>query len=111
LWFVGLFVIQRVEPGFEESSPQRLKPVSLHRFMYGLKLAAARQAVPFRDSVFSVGFEAAVWGCFLDRDRVRHRIAVKLSFAHVEGRDYRQLPDRARSRERPTPADIVYCKR
>jgi hypothetical protein len=42
---------------------------------------------------------------------VRHRTAVKLSFAHAEGRNYRQLPDRARLREKPSPADIVYSKR
>jgi hypothetical protein len=47
----------------------------------------------------------------LDRDRVRHRTAVKLSFAHAEGRNYRQLPDRARLGEEPSPADIVYSKR
>jgi hypothetical protein len=28
--------------------------------MYGLKLAAARQAVPFREASFSAAFEAAV---------------------------------------------------
>src|SRR5882757_6790842 len=48
---------------------------------------------------------------FCDRDRVRHRIVVKLSFAHAEGRNYRQLPDRARLREEPSPADIVCFKR
>jgi hypothetical protein len=36
---------------------------------------------------------------------------VTLSFARAKGRNYRQLPDRARSRERPSPADIVYFKR
>ncbi len=36
---------------------------------------------------------------------------VKLSFAHAEGRNYRQLPVRARLREEPSPADIVYPKR
>ena len=36
---------------------------------------------------------------------------MKLSFAHAEGRNYRQLPDRARLREEPTPADIIYSKR
>jgi hypothetical protein len=36
---------------------------------------------------------------------------VKLSFAHAEGRNYRQLPDRARLREEPSPADIFYLKR
>jgi hypothetical protein len=36
---------------------------------------------------------------------------VKLSFAHAEGRNYRQLPDRARLREEPSPADIVCFKR
>jgi hypothetical protein len=36
---------------------------------------------------------------------------VKLSFAHAEGRNYRQLPDRARLREEPSPADIFYSKR
>jgi hypothetical protein len=36
---------------------------------------------------------------------------VKLSFAHAEGRNYRQLPARARLREEPSPADIVYFKR
>jgi hypothetical protein len=36
---------------------------------------------------------------------------VKLSFAHAEGRNYRQLPARARSREKPSPADIFYSKR
>ena len=40
-----------------------------------------------------------------------HRIVVKLSFAHAEGRNYRQLPDRARLREEPSPADIVCFKR
>src|ERR1700739_4465134 len=53
---------------------------------------------------------AGVW-CFCDRDRVRYRIVVKLSFAHAEGRNYRQLPARARLREEPSPADIVYSKR
>jgi hypothetical protein len=42
---------------------------------------------------------------------VWHRTAVKLSFAHAEGRNYRQLPDRARLREEPSPADIVYSNR
>jgi hypothetical protein len=36
---------------------------------------------------------------------------VKLSFAHAEGRNYRQLPDRTRLHEEPSPADIVYSKR
>ena len=36
---------------------------------------------------------------------------MKLSFAHAEGRNYRQLPARARLREKPSPADIVYSKR
>jgi hypothetical protein len=36
---------------------------------------------------------------------------VKLSFAHAEGRNYRQLPDRARLREEPAPANIFYSKR
>jgi hypothetical protein len=36
---------------------------------------------------------------------------VKLSFAHAEGRNCWQLPDRARLREEPSPADIVYFKR
>jgi hypothetical protein len=36
---------------------------------------------------------------------------VKLSFAHAEGRNYRQLPARARLREKPSPADIFYSKR
>ena len=40
-----------------------------------------------------------------------HRIVVKLSFAHAEGRNYRQLPAKARLREEPSPADIVYSKR
>jgi hypothetical protein len=35
---------------------------------------------------------------------------VKLSFARAKGRNYRQLPARARSREKPSPADIVYSK-
>ena len=35
----------------------------------------------------------------------------ELSFAHAEGRNYRQLPARARLREEPPPADIVYSKR
>jgi hypothetical protein len=48
---------------------------------------------------------------FWDRDRVRHRTAVKLSFAHAEGRNYRQLPARARLREEPPPADIFCSKR
>jgi hypothetical protein len=46
-----------------------------------------------------------------DRDRVWDRTAVRLSFARAKGRNYRQLPARARSRERPSPADIVYSKR
>jgi hypothetical protein len=52
-------------------------------------------------------------GCWLfcDRDRVWYRIAVKLSFAHAEGRNYRQLPTKARLREKPSPADIFYSKR
>jgi hypothetical protein len=53
---------------------------------------------------------AGVW-LFCDRDRVTDRIAVKLSFAHAEGRNYRQLPDRAWLREEPPPADIVCFKR
>ena len=32
---------------------------------------------------------------------------VKLSFAHAEGRNYRQLPAKARLREKPSPADIA----
>jgi hypothetical protein len=48
---------------------------------------------------------------FCDRDRVRCGIVVKLSFAHAEGRNCRQLPARARLREEPSPADIVYLKR
>jgi hypothetical protein len=36
---------------------------------------------------------------------------VKLSFAHAEGRNYRQLPARARLREEPSPADIFCSKR
>ena len=36
---------------------------------------------------------------------------MRLSFARAKGRNYRQLPARARSRERPSPADIVYSKR
>jgi hypothetical protein len=36
---------------------------------------------------------------------------VKLSFARAEGRNYRQLPDRARLREEPAPADFIYSKR
>jgi hypothetical protein len=35
---------------------------------------------------------------------------VKLSFAHAEGRNYRQLPARARLREEPSPADIFYLR-
>jgi hypothetical protein len=82
--------------------------------MYGLK------AVPFREASFSAAFGAAVdpplgsLGCrwlFCDRDRVGHRIVVKLSFARAEGRNYRQLPDRARLREEPAPADFIYSKR
>jgi hypothetical protein len=42
---------------------------------------------------------------------VWYRIAVTLSFARAQGRNYRQLPDRARLREEPSPADIVYSKR
>jgi hypothetical protein len=42
---------------------------------------------------------------------VWYRIVVKLSFAHAEGRYYRQLPARVRLREEPPPADIVYPKR
>ncbi len=38
-------------------------------------------------------------------------MAVKLSFAHAEGRNYRQLPARARLREKPSPADVFYSKR
>jgi hypothetical protein len=36
---------------------------------------------------------------------------VKLSFAHADGRNYWQLPDRARLREEPSPADIICFKR
>jgi hypothetical protein len=84
--------------------------------MDGLKLAAARQAVPFREASFSAAFEASVGHGWLvlvicDSDRVRHRIVVKLSFAHTEGRNCRQLPDKARLREEPSPADIVYSNR
>jgi hypothetical protein len=35
---------------------------------------------------------------------------VKLSFAHAEGRNCRQLPVRGRLREEPSPVDIVYFK-
>jgi len=56
------------------------------------------------------GTDGGYW-LFCDRDRVRHRIVMKLSFAHAEGRNYRQLPARARLREEPPPADIVYSKR
>jgi hypothetical protein len=47
----------------------------------------------------------------LDRDQVYDRTAVKLSFARAEGRNYRQLPDRATLREEPPPAEIFYSKR
>ena len=40
-----------------------------------------------------------------------HRIAVRLSFAHAQGRNYRQLPAKARLREKPLPADIFCSKR
>jgi len=36
---------------------------------------------------------------------------VKLSFAHAEGRNYRQLPTKAPLREKPSPADIFYSTR
>ncbi len=36
---------------------------------------------------------------------------MKPSFARAEGRNYRQLPARARLREKPSPADIFYSKR
>ena len=36
---------------------------------------------------------------------------MKLSFARAEGRNYRQLPARARLREKPSPADILYSER
>ncbi|MEA2260613.1 MAG: hypothetical protein QOJ51_3438 [Acidobacteriaceae bacterium] len=36
---------------------------------------------------------------------------MKLSFARAEGRNYRQLLAKARSREKPSPADIIYSKR
>jgi len=51
-------------------------------------------------------------GCWLfcDRDRVWYRIAVKLSFAHAEGRNYWQLPTKARLREKQHPADIFYSR-
>jgi hypothetical protein len=39
------------------------------------------------------------------------RTAVKLSFAHAEGRNYQQLPAGARLREEPSPAEIFYSKR
>jgi hypothetical protein len=39
---------------------------------------------------------------------VWNRTAVTLSFARAQGRNYRQLPARARSREKPSPADILY---
>jgi hypothetical protein len=42
---------------------------------------------------------------------VWYRTVVKLSFAHAVGRNYRQLPAKARLREKPSPADIVYSKR
>ncbi len=35
---------------------------------------------------------------------------MKLSFAHAEGRNYRQLPARTRLREEPSPADISYLR-
>jgi hypothetical protein len=57
-----------------------------------------------------MGTDGWCW-LFCDRDRVWHRIVVKLSFAHAEGRNYWQLPARARLREEPSPADIVYFKR
>ena len=56
------------------------------------------------------GTDGCCW-LFCDRDRVRYRIVVRLSFAHAKGRNCRQLPDRARLREEPSPADIVYVKR
>jgi hypothetical protein len=36
---------------------------------------------------------------------------VTLSFAHAEGRNNRQLLAKARLREKPSPADIVYFKK
>jgi hypothetical protein len=41
------------------------------------------------------------------QEQVCYRTAVKLSFAHAEGRNYRQLAAGARLREEPSPADIV----
>jgi hypothetical protein len=41
------------------------------------------------------------------RERVRHRTGVKLSFARVLGRNYRQLPASQRRRESPPAAEIV----
>ena len=35
---------------------------------------------------------------------------MKLSFARAKGRNYRRLPDRARLREKPSPADILYLE-
>jgi hypothetical protein len=68
-------------------------------------------AVLVAERVESRGREPWLLLLFCDRDRVRHRIVVKLSFAHAEGRNYRQLPVRARLREEPSPADIVYFKK
>jgi hypothetical protein len=42
---------------------------------------------------------------------VWYRIVVKLSFARAKGRNYRQLPAKARLREKPRPADIFCSKR
>jgi hypothetical protein len=44
-------------------------------------------------------------------DRYHVPLSSPLSFAHAEGRNYRQLPDRARLREEPSPADIVCFKK
>src|SRR5258707_700298 len=63
-----------------------------------------------RDREAQPGTDGWCW-LFCDRDRARHRIVVKLSFAHAEGRNYRQLPARGGLREEPSPADIFYPKR
>ena len=62
-------------------------------------------------SPVAAGTRSGLCWLFCDRDTVRYRIVVKLSFVRAEGRNCRQLPARARLREEPSPADIVYCKR
>jgi hypothetical protein len=52
---------------------------------------------------------AGVW-LFCVRNRVRHRIVVKLSFAHGRPKLLATAGQGA-VREEPSPADIVYSKR